>query len=224
MVMFRVDEQRWLWGACHGAAMFYAYSVGSLWTSAEMAASFHRWGALIFFEYFRMLRQSDYIILFVVSVLLQLLVFNNIQVSGLVSIYVYMFFIIVLPVSVRPWALLLLATLLGVTVDFFSGTAGLSTMSTLFMAFMRPSVIRLTSVANNINADSAPVSGRVGNYKFIRYALAMVALHNIAYFMLEALSVVYWPLTLFKTAIGTVLSVTVIYFCQLPLVRQKDRF
>ena len=132
-----------------------------------------------------MLRPIDYIILFIVTVLLQLLLFDNIEVTGLLSIFVYPLFVIALPVSVAPGALLLLAAFMGVTIDFFSGTAGLSTMSIVLMAFVRPAVLRLMV---GDATDSVPVSGKIGSYRFLRYATVMLLVHNIAFLMLESLS------------------------------------
>lgn len=168
-----------------------------------------------------MLRPIDYIILFVVTVLLQLLLFNNIQVTGLLTVFVYPTFVIALPVSVAPGALLLLAALMGVTVDFFSGTAGLSTMSIVLMAFMRPGVLRLMV---GDATDSAPVSGKIGVYRFLRYATVMLLIHNIAFFMLESLSIEHLPITLLRIAVCTLFSLVAVYFCQLPLTRRKERF
>ncbi len=168
-----------------------------------------------------MLRPIDYIILFIVTVLLQLLLFDNIEVTGLLSIFVYPLLVIVLPVSVAPGALLLLAALMGVTIDFFSGTAGLSTMSIVLMAFVRPAVLRFMV---GDATDSAPVSGKIGSYRFLRYATVMLLVHNIAFFMLESLSLEHLPITLLRIAVCTVFSLAAVYFCQLPLTRQKERF
>jgi len=48
-------------------------------------------------------------LLFIILILLQVLLFNNIQFSGYINPYVYLMFIILLPVEIPSWILLLLS-------------------------------------------------------------------------------------------------------------------
>lgn len=169
-----------------------------------------------------MLRQVDYIVLFVAVVLLQLFLFDNIQISGLLHINVYILFVIALPVTITPGLLLILAALSGVVIDFFSGTSGLATMSVVLMAFLRPTILRLF-IGTGGNVDSAPVSGRIGTAKFLRYAFSMTLVYNVAFFMLESLSLEHFYHTLLRIIVSTAVSLCVIYFCQLPLIHPKER-
>jgi len=60
-----------------------------------------------------------YTVIFILLVLLQILLFNNIQFSGYVNPYVYIMFILLLPVEIPSWLLLILAFFTGMTIDIF---------------------------------------------------------------------------------------------------------
>ena len=56
---------------------------------------------------------------FIVLVLFQVLVLNNIQFSGYVNPFMYVLFILLLPFETPRWLLLLSGFLLGLSVDIF---------------------------------------------------------------------------------------------------------
>ena len=87
----------------------------------------------------------QYYLFFVVCVLAQVLLFDNIPLWGFVQPYPYLLFILVLPTNItRPW-LYVLAFLLGLTIDLFASTLCLHAAATTFMAFLRQPLIVLTT-------------------------------------------------------------------------------
>jgi len=82
-----------------------------------------------------------YGLIFILLIMAQVLVFNNIQFSGYVNPYVYIMFILLLPVDIPAWLLLLLSFATGLIIDFFSGTPGMHTSATLTAGFVRPYVL-----------------------------------------------------------------------------------
>ena len=64
-------------------------------------------------------------LIFILLILLQVLLFNNIQFSGYINPYVYILFILLLPVEIPAWILLLLSFAAGGIIDFFSGSPGM---------------------------------------------------------------------------------------------------
>ena len=79
--------------------------------------------------------------LFVLLVLLQEFFFSNIQLSGFINPYVYVLFVLMLPMKTPRWILLTTAFLLGLSVDLFADTLGFHTFATTLIAFVRPDVI-----------------------------------------------------------------------------------
>ena len=128
------------------------------------------------------------IIRFVVLVLLQVLVINHIRLGGYVHPYIYMIFIMLLPFNMPNWQILLLGFVLGLTIDFFTGTPGLHAGATTLMAFCRPSIIRLISGNQKFENIQEPNLGQLDGIWFFRYVLCMVFIHHFALFFLESFS------------------------------------
>jgi rod shape-determining protein MreD len=63
-------------------------------------------------------------LIFILLILLQVLLLNNIQFSGYVNPYVYIMFILLLPIEIPSWLLLLLSFVTGLIIDFFTGSPG----------------------------------------------------------------------------------------------------
>ena len=80
---------------------------------------------------------------FLTLVLLQIFVLNNIEFMGFINPYVYILFILLLPLETPKWLLLFLGFLLGYTIDYFSHTIGLNIAATVLVAYLRPKLISL---------------------------------------------------------------------------------
>ena len=81
--------------------------------------------------------------MFISLVLVQVLVLNYIQFSGYINPYIYVLFVLLLPVSTPRYAVVMLGFFIGLVIDIFSNTAGMHASATTFMAFVRPYVINL---------------------------------------------------------------------------------
>jgi len=80
---------------------------------------------------------------FVLLVLFQVLVLDQVHFGGYVIPYVYIIFILLLPFDIPKSLLLILAFGAGLTIDFFGNTLGLHTAALVMLAFARPGVLRL---------------------------------------------------------------------------------
>jgi rod shape-determining protein MreD len=59
------------------------------------------------------------ILRFVVLILVQVLILNNIHLGGYINPYLYVLFILLLPIETPKWAVLILAFFLGLGVDIY---------------------------------------------------------------------------------------------------------
>jgi len=80
---------------------------------------------------------------FIFLVLFQVLVLNNIQFLGYINPYVYILFVLALPVQTPRWFTLFLAFCLGLTIDTFSNTMGMHAFAAVMVAFLRNGTIKL---------------------------------------------------------------------------------
>jgi len=130
-----------------------------------------------------------YVFQFIFLVLLQVLILDQILFLGYVNPYVYILFIIALPLGFKRINILFLGFFLGLCVDVFNDTGGVHAASTLLIAFLRPLALRLSFGFNFIDNS---VSLKTADFKEkIIYVFLMVFIHHILMFSLEYFSVNY---------------------------------
>lgn len=164
-------------------------------------------------------RLIKYAVMFVVLVLLQVLVLNQIQVSGYINPYIYVLFILLLPVSTPRYLLLILGFLIGLFVDVFSNSLGIHAAATVFIAFIRPYVIRLIS---NREEDRNEYPGLHQNKFswFLYYTSIIVFAHHFVLFYLEYFTFSHFFSTFLKILLSSVISVFVIVLSQFIIFRE----
>ncbi len=170
-----------------------------------------------------MRRFIEYATLFVALVLMQVLLFNNIGISTYVVANVYIAFIILLPIGAGKWVLLLSGLACGIAIDAFSGTAGLHTMSALWLAFVRNNTLLLFAGKDEIEMGGIPNSYRLGFGKFAKYCLAAVLLFHLFFFTAEEMSFHRYYIVLLRTVLSSLVSAVVIYFVQLLFFKTTQR-
>jgi len=144
-----------------------------------------------------------------VLVLAQVLALNNIQFLGFINPYIYILFILLLPVRLPRGILLLLAFGLGLTIDAFSNTMGMHAFATVLVAFFRNGVIKLfTSIEEGNNPTPSFYTFGVGAY--VKYVVVMVLLHHSALFILESFSFNHLWIVTFKILLSSLVTILLI--------------
>lgn len=157
-----------------------------------------------------MQRVLEYIVFFVVVVLLQALLFDNLLLSGLIVPLYYISFVVLLPVKMSKLGLLVVGTLLGVVMDVSMGTAGLNTVATAAVAYLRPLAMNI-SMGKDTAHESIPFGGAITPISFMLYATLLVVAHSALFFGLESLG--SHPLfTIGKIILSSVVTVILTIF------------
>lgn len=150
------------------------------------------------------------IIRFVALILFQVFVVNNIRLGGYVHPYVYIIFIMLLPINIPNWQLLVLGFFLGLAVDFFGGTPGLHAGASTFMAFCRPYILNLLSGHQKYENVQEPNLGQQGGLWFIKYTSCMVIVHHLFLFLAESFSFKLFGQVLLRILISAPVSIFLI--------------
>jgi len=153
-------------------------------------------------------------LIFILLILLQVLLFNNIQFSGYVNPYVYIMFILLLPVEIPSWLLLLLSFVTGIIMDFFSGSPGMHSSATILAGFVRPYVLRAISPRDGYEPGSDPSMLTYGFTWFLSYTLLIVLVHHTALFYLEVFRFAEFFRTLLRVLLSSLFSITFILFIE----------
>lgn len=159
-----------------------------------------------------MQRNLTYAGIFLTLVLLQVFLFDNIALSVYFHPLIYIAFIIILPLDMRPVWVLLLSALLGLTLDIFTGQAGLNVIATTAVGFMRTAIVGLICGRSMGFDDTIPSLHRFTTKNLIGYIVAMVVVHSIIYFGMESLSVMHIMHTLLRIIISDVVAIFIVWY------------
>ena len=133
-------------------------------------------------------RAIPYLLLFLIVSLLQIYLFNNLAIGSWFSPLVYLAFLVLLPLETPPIVMLLLGLVTGMCMDATMGIAGINTLATLPVAFLRPKLIHALSARDDLRDDGVPSPARMGKPLFWSYVVVMILIHHSLFFTLEALS------------------------------------
>ena len=122
--------------------------------------------------------------MFISLVLIQVLILNQVQFSGFVNPYMYILFVLLLPLNTPRYAVLILAFLLGITIDVFSNTIGIHAAATVLIAFIRPLIIRIISDREENRSEYPGLKQNKFRW-FLYYTVLMVLIHHSVLFNLE---------------------------------------
>lgn len=153
-------------------------------------------------------------ILFVIIILIQVLILNNIRFGGYINPYVYILFIMLLPVEIPSWLLLIISFFTGMVMDFFSGSPGMHSSATVMVAFARPWVLRITSPRDGYDTNAEPAMVIYGARWFLLYSSLMVIIHHTALFYLEVFRFEAFFRTFLRVILSSAFTVTFIFLLE----------
>jgi len=157
---------------------------------------------------------------FIGFVLLQVLVLNHVLLYGYVNPYLYVLFIILLPLNQSKIKTLFFSFLLGLSIDFFSDTGGVHAMACLFTAYVRPLVLRFSF---GINYDYQTLKFYEEGFKQrITYVSLLVLVHHLVMFSMEAFQLKLWKFVVFNTLYSFIFT-TALSMLVIALIGNKKK-
>jgi rod shape-determining protein MreD len=149
-------------------------------------------------------------LIFVLLILLQVLVFNNIRFSGYINPYIYVMFILLLPVEIPSWLLLLISFVTGAVMDVFCGSPGMHASATLLAGFVRPYTLRVISPRDGYEPGVDPSMFIYGLRWFLIYTSLIILIHHTALFYLEVFRFTDFFRTMLRVLMSSLFSITFI--------------
>lgn len=163
------------------------------------------------------------IIRFFVLVFVQVLIIKNIELGRFINPFIYLLFIIILPFETPKWLLLVSAFLLGISIDAFYDTAGMHAAATVFMAYIRPSVLKLFSPRDGYEFGTQPTVQYLGIVWFISYAGILIFMHHLVLFYIEIFRFSEFFTTFLKVIISAIFSLIIITVVQYLFNRKAEK-
>ncbi|MBN2166492.1 MAG: rod shape-determining protein MreD [Marinilabiliaceae bacterium] len=156
-----------------------------------------------------------YVFNLIILVLIQVLIINNIPLSWFINPFIYISFIITLPLFIPGWFLLILGFVTGLIIDISCNTPGMHTSATLVMSFIRPYFLNSIIPREDHQSTAQPVPSVFGMGWFMKYALVMTLSHHLVLFFIEEFSFSNFFSTLFKVVLSSVISLLLIFIVQM---------
>ena len=139
--------------------------------------------------------------MFIVLVLVQVLVLNQVHFGGYINPFIYILFVMLLPAYTPRYLLLLSGFLIGLVIDVFSNSLGMHAAATVFIAFIRPFVIRSISNRDEDRHDYPGIKQNSVSW-FLYYTIIMVFSHHFVFFYLEFFTFTHFLSTFVRIKIG----------------------
>lgn len=163
---------------------------------------------------------SKYSLLFLICLVFQILIFNEMEISKFLNPSFYVLFILLLPFETPKWAQLILAFFLGLIVDAFLNTQGMNAAASTLMAFVRPGVLNLLSPREGYEAGTLPRIFYLGFVWFLKYSLILIFIHQLALYFIEAMSFNFLGMTLTVALTNTLLTAFFVIISQFIMFKR----
>jgi hypothetical protein len=154
------------------------------------------------------------IIRFILLVLVQVLVIQNVNLTGYIILLPYVMWIIMLPFETNKLIVLFTSFLMGVSIDYFYDSSGLHAFACTMMGFSRHYVLKYISPREGYDAGVEPTIEDMGLEWFLRYAGTLVVIHHFFLFYLEIFRFSEFFSTLFRVILSSAGTVGLIYLIQ----------
>ena len=123
---------------------------------------------------------------FIALMLLQVLLVDHIDLAnGWVVPYLYVLFLLMLPLDIPQWEALVVGFGTGMVLDFFSSTPGMHTVACTVMMYSRALMLRALAPREGFDPMDRATIGHMGLAWFVTYAGVLVLLHHLTLFFLE---------------------------------------
>ncbi len=157
---------------------------------------------------------------FLLLLLLQVLILNHIDFNGYINGYLYILFLLLLPVDTPKWLLLVLAFLMGISVDIFCQTIGVHAFATVTMVYIRPYLLGILAPREGYEVGAQPDVNTFGMEWFLRYAVIMVLIHHFVLFYTETFKFHEFFITLLRVILSSLFTLILIILSQLLILKR----
>ncbi|MBX2964587.1 MAG: Rod shape-determining protein MreD [Cyclobacteriaceae bacterium] len=144
------------------------------------------------------------VVVFFVYLFFQVLILKNAVMFHVAFCFLYIGFLLLLPVETNPLVLMLVGFILGFSIDVFYDSLGLHALASVFIMYLRNYWLAALTPQGGYDANVLPSLANNGLQWFLTYAVPLIFLHHLVLFFTEAGGFDYFWNTLLKVAASTV--------------------
>ncbi|MBL4715204.1 MAG: rod shape-determining protein MreD [Bacteroidia bacterium] len=163
------------------------------------------------------------IVRFGILILLQVLVLNNIELFQFVNPYLYVLFILLLPVQIPHWLIMVTSFFMGLCIDILMNTIGMHIAASVLVAYIRPYILGVLIDRGKKDAEISLNFRQLGFERFLLYAVIMVFIHHTVLFYIEVFRMTEFFSTLGRVFLNSFFTLLLIVMSQFIFVKNtKD--
>ncbi len=123
---------------------------------------------------------------FIILIILQVILFNNIELFGFITPFPYILFILLYPLNTNRASLLILSFLLGLILDFYNNSGGVHAGACLVLAYFRETFLK-TAYGISYEYHMLKITEKI-NGELLGYLGFSVPTHHTVMYVLEVFS------------------------------------
>ena len=165
----------------------------------------------------------NFIILFFVLILAQVVICNNICLFNIAIPIIFIYLLVRLPLTLNINIVLTISFLTGLLVDIFSDTQGMHALACTITSFVRRNILRLYVPREEDISDGEVTIKSIGFASYFKYLLSIVLLYCIIVFTIEAFSFFNFFRLLGQIVSSTIFSFIIILSIDRIATKQSEK-
>ncbi|GHB42134.1 rod shape-determining protein MreD [Mongoliitalea lutea] len=161
------------------------------------------------------------IVSFFLFLLVQVLILKNMVIFGVVFCFLYVLYLLLLPLEFKVITMLLISFIIGISVDLFYDTMGIHTASLLVIGFIRNQWIKIITPTGGYDEDLQPTFLNMGFGWFLTYSIPLFLIHHFLFFSIEMLGTDLFIPVIQKTVFSATFVFIISIIVQLLFYRRR---
>jgi rod shape-determining protein MreD len=147
---------------------------------------------------------------YIIVMVLQVLLFNQLQLWGVCHPYIYILCLLMMPITLPHSVDMLIGAAVGIVMDVFCNSLGIHTAACILLMFIRPYL--LGGILNDKDRLNEQITLQVlGMEAFLKYVVTLVLIHHLTVFMLAAWSLTHIGFVLAETLVSSLITILIIF-------------
>ena len=146
---------------------------------------------------------------YVAVMLLQVLLFDQLQLWGACHPYIYVLCLLMMPITLPHSIDMVIGAAVGIVMDVFCNSLGIHTAACILLMFIRPYMLgAIVSDKERLNEQISLHT--IGMEALIKYTIILVLIHHLTVFTLAAWSWSHMGFVLLETLISSTITILII--------------
>ena len=145
----------------------------------------------------------------IIIILLQVTLFDRLQIQGWGYPMVYILLLLNLPIQLPRWAEILIGATVGVIIDVCNNSIGVHMATCTAFSFARPILLKHAII--DVERIKGEICSRsIGRAEYIKCAVILTMAHHLMVFTLEAWSLHNWWMLILQTIFSSLLTLIIV--------------